>query len=507
MSRRSRGRRYDTEPKLNMKKVFAVIIAMLVIVMFVVGIRELLKDQDNIKDKTFITAYYAIYENEKWGVIDTKQNIIIEPSYDEMILVPDNSKPIFICMINTNYEEGTFETKVLDNNNKELYTNYDKVEVIYNQDESNNLWYENNVLKVQKEGKYGLINLEGKELVQCSYDDIKPVIGTKNVLITIKDGKQGIVDSHGNVIIENDYVEVNTLTDKYENGFVVKSEEDNFGIVNSNGEVVLETKYEEIKNVYGNNMYVVKEASKWKIVDEEENSYLEDAFEDVKQINSNNIVVKKDEKYGIVTTSGEVKVDYLYDDLEFIFTDTYIAKKDNKYGIININNEEKLEFAYTYINYEQEADFIRAQKEDSQTELLDREFNVKAEGIVSEINTDKNYIRVRVGEDYKYYNFKLEEKQSTEILNTNTIFLSKKDGKYGYVNEEGIVVVDYIYDDATEQNKYGYVAVKKDGKWGSLDQKGKVIVEPKYELENHFVIDFIGSWYLAEDINANYYTK
>ena len=507
MSRRSRGRRYETEPKLNIKKVIAVIIAILVIVMFVIGIKELLKENNNVKEKTFITAYYTIYENEKWGVIDTKQNVIIEPTYDEMILIPDNSKPIFICTINTNYEEGTFETKVLDNRNKELYTNYDKVELIYNQDKSNNLWYENNVLKVQKDGKYGLINLEGKEIAECIYDKIEIIIGTKNVLITVKDGKQGIVDIHGNNIIQNEYVEVNTLTDKYENGFIVKAEDGKYGIINSNGKLVLETKYEEIKNVYGNNMYVVKEDSKWKIVDEKQNSYLEDAFENVKQINSNNVVAEKDGKYGIILTSGETKVDYLYDDLTFIFTDTYIAKKEDKYGIININNEEKLAFNYTYINYEEEADFIRAQKENSQTELLDREFNVKGEGIVSEINTDKNYIRVRVGEDYKYYNFKLEEKQNTEILSTNTIFLSKKDGKYGYVNNKGIVVVDYIYDDAIEQNKYGYVAVKKDGKWGCLDQTGKVIVEPKYTLENNLVIDFIGQYHLAEDINANYYTK
>ena len=83
---RSKGKRYDTEAKLNIKKVIAVIIAILVIIMFVIGIRELLKEKENIKEKTFITAYYPIFENGKWGVIDTKQSIIIEPTYDEMII-------------------------------------------------------------------------------------------------------------------------------------------------------------------------------------------------------------------------------------------------------------------------------------------------------------------------------------------------------------------------------------------------------------------------------------
>ena len=35
---------------------------------------------------------------------------------------------------------------------------------------------------------------------------------------------------------------------------------------------------------------------------------------------------------------------------------------------------------------------------------------------------------------------------------------------------EGNVVVDYIYDDARQQNEFGYISVKKDGLWGSLDK-------------------------------------
>ena len=37
--------------------------------------------------------------------------------------------------------------------NEQIYSEYEKVEVLYNNDENNNLWYEANVLKVQKDGK------------------------------------------------------------------------------------------------------------------------------------------------------------------------------------------------------------------------------------------------------------------------------------------------------------------------------------------------------------------
>lgn len=39
-----------------------------------------------------------------------------------------------------------------------------------------------------------------------------------------------------------------------------------------------------------------------------------------------------------------------------------------------------------------------------------------------------------LGDDYKYYNFKFEEKPASNLLTSNTLFLSKKDGKYGFVD-------------------------------------------------------------------------
>ena len=254
-------------------------------------------------------------------------------------------------------------------------------------------------------------------------------------------------------------------------------------------------------------MYVVKEQNEWKIVNTKGEAYLTNKFEEVKEINSDGVIVKINGKYGMQTIEQQEKIPAIYEDLTYAFENYYIAKKENKYGIITSNNEEALAFNYTYINYLTNEGFFRAETQNSTSQLLDRELKVKVEGIITQINQEKNYIRVRENEEYKYYNFKLEQKENTEILATNTIFLSKKDGKYGYVNEKGIVVVDYQYEDATEQNKYGYVAVKKDGKWGSLNAKGKVVEECTHNLDNVYVVDFIGNWHLAADINANYYTK
>ena len=82
-------------------------------------------------------------------------------------------------------------------------------------------------------------------------------------------------------------------------------------------------------------------------------------------------------------------------------------------------------------------------------------------------------MKIRVNSEYKYYNFQFEEKKNTEILTGNTLFLSKQDGKYGYVDQNNVVVINYIYDDATEQNDSGYVAVKRTESGEQSTQKEK----------------------------------
>ena len=37
------------------------------------------------------------------------------------------------------------------------------------------MWYEQTCLKVKKNGKYGLIDFSGKVLLECEYDEIKPI--------------------------------------------------------------------------------------------------------------------------------------------------------------------------------------------------------------------------------------------------------------------------------------------------------------------------------------------
>ena len=160
------------------------------------------------------------------------------------------------------------------------------------------------------------------------------------------------------------------------------------------------------------------------------------------------------------------------------------------------------------MNYISTADIIEASEDGITSNLLNSNFETKLTGIVTEINTSKGYIKIRQDNEAKYYNFRFEERTEQDINSSNTLFLDKQNDKYGYVDKNGKVVVDYQYDDATEQNEYGYAAVQKDGKWGAINEKGEEIVAPQYDFSNNLGINFIGEWHLGSiDSNATYYTK
>ncbi len=469
----SKGKRYEQEPKLNIKKVIAVIVAIIVIVMSVFILGGILK-KDTKQNVIASKAYAVVYKDNKWGVIDSTGNEIINPSYQEMIIIPNEKKDVFLFVYDVNYETGEYKTKALNSKSEKLFTEYEQVEAFSNQDNSNTLLYEEGILKVKKDGKYGIINLDGKQILQTKYLEIK------------------------------------SLGKETKDGFIVKDENNKYGIVSYSDQVILEAKYDEITNIYGNDMYVVKQQGKQILVDKEGNELLKSGFDEIKAImknKENGIIYVKDGKYGIMKSTGEVIIEPEYEDLKEAKTGLLIAQKNGNYGVIDMQKQTKIEFNYVSMSYNEKADLYIGEKVEYTNDIIDSGFNIRQSGILTELNSTKGYFSLRQGEEEKYYNFKFEEKSIAEIFTNNTIFKSKKDGKYGFVDKDGKVVVDYKYDDVTEQNRFGYAGVKENGKWGAVDANGKLVQEPKYNLDDYLQVDFIGKWHLGKDLNMNYYNQ
>ena len=500
----ARGKRYQTDGKLNYQKVFAVIIAIAVIIMFVFIIKNVLKEREEI---TKDYEYFALYSQNKWGIINQEGEVVIQPSYEEMIVIPDKTKDVFICIYNVNEETGTYQTKAINSKDETILTGYEQIEALDNIDKNSNVWYEENVLRIKKNGKYGLIDLNGKELLPAEYDEITVLEGIENSLIIKKDGKVGLVNDTGSVIIDANYKEIKGLGDTYKDGYITIDEQGKYGLISATKKQILENKYDEILQVPLKEYYAIKENGKQKLINSNGEVLIDSGFDEIKSTTTNGIIFVKDNLYGEMNTSGEVTIKADYQELKEVKEQIYIAKQNNKYGIIDGLGNGLTAFEYDGMTYNEKADLFFADDSESKTSIIDNKYDVNTTGILSEVNTDEEYIRMRISDEYKYYNLKGEEISNIQALKNNTIFLDKKDGKYGYVDKKGNAITEYIYDDATEQNKYGFVAVKENGLWGALDKEGKEVIEPKYNLDNNLKIDFIGKWHLGEDLNMNYYCE
>ena len=193
--------------------------------------------------------------------------------------------------------------------------------------------------------------------------------------------------------------------------------------------------------------------------------------------------------------------------------------KKEKYNIVSVSEgtdavtvTELLQNEAEDIQYYKDGTFYVADYK-TETGIKERLYNadveLKLEGNLLEYNQTEGYIRVFKDntKEEGFYNFKFEQITEEVAYKTNNLFRFVENGKVGFKNSKGTVIVPAIYDDATYQNIYGYIAVNRSGKWGSLDYNGKVVAEPQYELKDYTYIDFIKDMYRYKDADIVAYTK
>lgn len=72
------------------------------------------------------------------------------------------------------------------------------------------------------------------------------------------------------------------------------------------------------------------------------------------------------------------------------------------------------------------------------------------------------------------------EPTNSSVGDTIELFAYEKNGKWGYVDSAGKVVIPFIYDTAYEFQE-GLAAVRVDYAWGFIDQNGKTIIPFEYD--------------------------
>lgn len=453
---------------MNSKIKKLIVIGIILVVVLIIGfvvLNHIRKSYD--VEEVVEEEYFLLSSNGSFGIIDDKGNIVIEPRYYE-IHIPNPSKPIFVCYYDYNQATGSYRTKIVNEQGTELFTKYNKIETINLNDIQTTMPYEKAVLKYEKNGKYGLIDLKGNVVTKATYDSIDGLSNKEGELLVSQDGKYGVINTKGAELIKPEYDHITgdeyyTWDKKYAlSGYILgvtTTEGYRYGYMTNDRKMLLDTEYNEIKRLGGIGS--------------------EDTDKDIF------ILAQKNGQYGLIKNK-KVVIDFRYQSIDYSgVNNLFIVTRSTKTGVYNSWGHKILAVKY---------DEVDVKETHIETKLKDETayYNLLGNRI------DKSTIKEEE---------KKEEQGETTTKVSGNIIAKKKDDKWGFIDSNSNLIVDYKYDKVTELNNKGFAGIKLNGKWGSIDEKGNIVVEPIYNLDNLHEIDFIGKYYkVIQDYKTVYYS-
>lgn len=521
-----------------MKKKYVVIIVILVALLIGAVVFFMMQNSKQEERKYSIEKveefnYFVVQDGENYGVIGKDGNIIIEPKF-QSVVIPNPSKAVFVC---TPSDE---KTKVLNDKNEELFSEYEEVGYIKLKNLASNLMYEKSVLKYKKDGKYGLIDYSGKEITKPLYGTIDALEYKEGELIVEQNGKFGVININGVVLVEPEYETIKTdgyytEADGYKNaGYIVgiKTQEGyRYGHIDVNGNKILETEFNEISRVSNikddNNIYYIASKNGQYGLYKNNSEIINTEYQSIEYNQQNNIfVIEKSRKFGFTDINGKVLVEPKYSQIDITGKYVYVKEKqgdtivldaagnkvdipsnvskiavaDEKYNIVMTNQNNKTIYSvedkngneiisggYTYIEYLFDNYFIVC-NEKSMLGVVDDTNNVKIELKYNSIQALKNVnaIQASVTKNNVLTIYNNSFEQLCEVSNA---FILKQDefvkiynteDSY-YINKDGKVVTNKeIY----PENKL--FAKQENGKWGFEDKNGNIKVNCQYDRVTEF---------------------
>lgn len=518
------------------KKIRWIIIGIVAVIIIAISIMAIINEvQLHYKvEEISEYNYFTLEQNQKYGVIDRNGNIVIEAEY-EAVQIPNPSKAIFVCVKEYNENTKEYETVVYNEKKEVLFSNYKNVQAISIYTNVNSTPYEKSILTYKENGKYGLINLEGKQITKPVYDEISSINYKEGTFLVKQNELEGIINMKGKVIIKCEYESVTSDNYYSENGnnkqagFIVsKKTEDGYryGYANYRGTIILNPIYTqlervtEIANEKGVYFIAFKNGQAGLLKNNKE--ILNYEYEDIQyNVLGSIFVTKRNGKYGAVNQEGTTVIYPEYDNVYtggmylnalkdkdiFIFdlngnkietnevsktktenANYYITiDKNNKYKVVDSKDNIIIDKDYTYIEY-LPGDYFIVER-DSKSGIIDSNgksvIELKYDSI-SRIN-ETDILQMEKDRNIALYNLNMKEIVSMdnaivkEVKDEKAYILLYSDTDFKYLDKEGNIL--------TSQNLFEnntLFAKNINGKWGFVDKDGNLKVQNDYELVTDF---------------------
>lgn len=354
------------------------------------------------------------FDGVRDGKFDYGPRICINNKGEKLFELPD--RDMFVCK----YEDEDIAFVTGSDNNKRLQAVIDNkgrflTNFIYNAiygGSEEGLW------EVKRDGKHGHIDITGREIIPCIYDD--GCYFSEGIAAECLDGKWGMVDALNNTIIPFEYEDIcickNNIINAKKNG--------KYGLINKNNEVVADFLYDEIDIWCTRDckVYPAKKDNKWGLIDKFGNVVEDFIYEDASLISENDnnagefIFLYKNKRKAIYSTKmKEFITEFDYSYFGYLSYNRFFAIKDGKAGFLDTYGETVIPFLY-----------------------------------------DDNLNRA---EDF-----------------SEGLCVVYKDGKAGMIDTEGHVVIPFEYYKIKNCYEGRIVAINKKREQGILDHKGNIIV-------------------------------
>ncbi len=185
----------------------------------------------------------------------------------------------------------------------------------------------------------------------------------------------------------------------------------------------------------------------------------------------------KDYKVGIIDSSGVVVLPFEYDKIGPYSQNCFVFMKDGKIGAVNDKNEMLLPFKYDMIlPPNRYIDSLYAVQSGGKWALAHRGGNLVTDYIFSNVEDDIMKMTLYMGDNYYYLWSDF----------TEGLAAVRKDGKYGFIDKKGNLVLPMQYEGASPFSE-GLAAVQGDNGWRFINKKGEtVIAGPFYYCPSSF---------------------
>jgi len=340
-------------------------------------------------------GHFPVKINKKWGLIDSNGNMVLDAKYDAI---------------------GEFK--------KYGYA------------------------VMQRAGRMGLLNEQGREIVSPRYDDLKVLDST--MVAVMDQGEWLVVDLKGKVILPKGYDRVEVWSEE----FLAYTKRDKWGIVNRGGKEILSAEFDEIS--IEDKHFVTRKSNDLGVSDQDGRQILPNLATEIRFFSDSLIFYRKGSQWGAVNGDGAEQIAARFDSFERLSPRFIKLIADSKSFVYSLACRRIITKGYFDDFYPLTRQLLIVKRK-RQLGLIDQCGSPVLPIQYDEIQT--------YGADY---------------------FRVNQNGQWGVVAKSGTPVIDL---------KYDYIAplrskiclVKKNGKFGVVNYAGEEVVTPifdRIELED-----------------------